>query len=94
MHDGEQIFTSKTLPHQPLLGRDRHRVGVLNQQRLDGRAIAQRRRITGKDAADLRLIELADRRILRLRPVISVLSMEKMLELEWNAPPPSCCHRR
>ena len=57
MHRHEQILARKALPHQRLLRRHRHRIGVLDQHRLDRRSASQRLRIAGQDAADLRLVE-------------------------------------
>ena len=57
VHRDEQILAGEPLAHQPLLGRHRHRIGVLDQHRLDWPAALQRLGIAGQDAADLRLIE-------------------------------------
>ena len=61
MHRDEQVLARKALAHQRLLRRDRHRVGVLDQHRLDRAAALQRLGIAGQDAADLRLVEHARR---------------------------------
>ena len=66
MHRREQVFARKTLSHERLLGRDRHRIGVLDQHRLDRTAAAQRLGITGQDAADLGLIKQPRRMIDRV----------------------------
>jgi hypothetical protein len=41
MHRHEQVFAGKALSHQRLFGRHRHRVGVLDQHRLDRRSALQ-----------------------------------------------------
>ena len=57
VHRDEQILPRETLPHQCLLRRHRHRIGVLDQHRLDRPAALQRFRITRKNASDPGLIE-------------------------------------
>ena len=37
-HHGEQVFAGKALHHPARVGRHRHRVAVVDHQRLDGRA--------------------------------------------------------
>ena len=48
MHGHEKIVTGKALLHQPLLRRDVHRVGVLDQKRRDRAAVAERLGIAGQ----------------------------------------------
>ena len=59
MHDNKQVLARKALTHQRLFGRHCHRVGVLDQHRLDRRAAMQHLAIAGQDPPDLRLIEHA-----------------------------------
>src|SRR5436190_1890889 len=53
------VWARKAAPHQILLRRDRHRIGVLDQHGLDRAAAMQGFGITGQDAADLGLVERA-----------------------------------
>src|SRR6185437_14532070 len=57
MNDHEQVFTRKALAYQRLLRRNRHRIGVLDQHRLDRATSVQRLRIASQNAPDLGLIE-------------------------------------
>ena len=57
MHRHEQVLARKSLAHQRLLRRHRHRIGVLDQHRLDRRPAFQRLGVAGQDASDLGLIE-------------------------------------
>ena len=66
---GEQVLARKAAPHLLLIGRDDHRVGVLDQHRLDRAAALQRLGLAGEDRADPRLIEPADARIARVEPL-------------------------
>ena len=50
VHRHEQVFAGKPPAHQRLLRRHRHRVGVLDEHRLDRRAAVQRLGIAGQDA--------------------------------------------
>ncbi len=63
VHADEQIVAGKAALDRLLVGRDRNRIGVLDQQRGDRRAAEQRLRVAGEDRADARLVEHADRRI-------------------------------
>ena len=53
VHRDEQILAGKAAAHQILLRRHRHRIGVLDQHRLDRATAVQRFGIAGQDAADL-----------------------------------------
>ena len=57
VHGDEQVLAGKTLAHQGLLRRHGHRVGVLDQHRLDRRSALQRLGVAGQDAPDLGLVE-------------------------------------
>ena len=61
VHHHEQVFAGKALAHQRLLRRHRHRIGVLDQHRLDRRAVLQRHGIAGQDAPDPGLVEHSGR---------------------------------
>jgi len=57
MHRHEQVLARKTLPHQRLLRRHRHRIGVLDQHRLDRTSATKCLGIAGQDTPDPGLIE-------------------------------------
>ena len=63
VHADEQVLPGEAPFDQFLLGRDRDRVGVLDQHGGDRRAVPQRLRVTGEDASDLGLVELAHLRV-------------------------------
>ena len=52
VHRHKQILARKSVTDEILFGRDRHRIGVLDQHRLDRRAFLQRDRIAGQHAAN------------------------------------------
>ena len=70
---GEEVVARKALAHQPLLGRDVHRVGVLDQHGRHGHPARQRLGIAGQDAADLRLVKMAHRRVAIFVPLDDAL---------------------
>ena len=51
------------------LGADHGRVGVLDQERGDRRAVAQVAAVAGQDRPEARLVELAHRRVERIQPL-------------------------
>ena len=63
VHGDEQIGPREAAVHLAELGGDAHRVGVLDQQRVDRAAALQRLGLAGQDRADPRLVQRADRRI-------------------------------
>ena len=63
VHAGEEVVAQKALDHQPLLRRDVHRIGVLDQHRRHRRAAIERVRRVHQHRADPRMIEIADIRI-------------------------------
>ena len=60
MHDCKKIIPRKAFFHKLLFGRDRYRIGALDQHGFDGTAAAQSLSIPCENAPDLRLIEHAD----------------------------------
>ena len=60
VHRHEQIVPGEAAVHLTEVGCYAHRVGVLDQQRMDGAAAGQGVGLTGEDRADPRLVELAD----------------------------------
>ena len=91
VHAGEQIVAGKAVLDLVLIGRNRHRVGVLDDHRRDRRAAVQRLAVAGQDRADARLIEHAHRAIPDIEPFDHRLVELKMSALMWKAPPPSSC---
>ena len=89
VHADEQIVAREAALDHLLVGRDRHRIGVLDQQRRDRAAALQRFLVAGQDRADARLVEHADRRVAQVEPSIRVLLRWKTSPLLWKAPPPS-----
>ena len=63
VHADEQILAGETALDHVLVRRDRDRIGVLDEERVDRPAALQRVGIAGEDGADARLVEHADRRI-------------------------------
>ncbi len=63
VHADEQIVARKAALDRILIGRDRDRIGVLDQQRRHRRPAEQRVRLAFQDCADARLIEHAHLRI-------------------------------
>ena len=63
MHADEQVFAGEAAPDLLLMGRNRERIGVLDQHRLDRRTVLQRVRFARQDGADARLVEAAHARI-------------------------------
>ena len=57
VHHHEQVLARETLAHKRLLRRHGHRIGVLDQHRLDRRAVLQRHGVAGQDASNPGLIE-------------------------------------
>ena len=57
VHDDKQILAAKSAAHFCLIGRDHHRVGVLDQHRLDRAAALQRFRVAREDGAETALVE-------------------------------------
>ena len=64
---GEEIVAQETLLDQPLLGRDVHRIGVLDQHGGDRRPAIEFGRIVRQHAPDLGLVHAADRLVLVCR---------------------------
>ena len=77
MHTGEQVLAQETFLHQPLLGRDIHRIGVLDKQRRHRRAAIKRIRRIGEHGADARMIEIA-----HLGVPVAVAFKQILVELE------------
>ena len=81
---------AKALVHLVELGRDAHRVGVLDQQRRDRRPGRRSLAVADQDRPDARLIEVADRRVEQIEPfdvgLVPVVQVALIV-----APPPSCC---
>ena len=69
MHADEQVLARKAAPHLLLIGRDHHRIGVLDQHRLDRAAALQRLGLAGQHGADARLIEPPHASIARVEPL-------------------------
>ncbi len=63
VHGDEQVVAREAPVHLAEVGRDAHRVGVLDQQRVDRPAAGERVGLADQDRADPRLVEQADRRI-------------------------------
>ena len=76
VHAGEQVVAQEALLHQPLLGRDIGRVGVLDQHRRHRRAAIERVRGAGQHLADARLVEIADRADRAARVPSSIVLVE------------------
>ena len=76
-----------------LLGRDRHRVGVLDEQRRDRRAAGERRRDRRQSiGADARLVEHAHRRVAHVEALDHAsCSSDRCRRCCGTPPPPSCC---
>ena len=75
--DADEQVVAQRSPARTLaaFGSDRHRVGVLDQHRVDRRPAAERVTLADQDRADPRLVELADGGIDRASsPSIRVLS--------------------
>ena len=68
VHADEQVVAREALVHLVELRRDAHRVGVLDQQRRDRRAVAEVLAVADQDRPDPRLIEHADRRVEHIEP--------------------------
>ena len=62
VHADEQVVARKAALDLRLVGRDRHRIGVLDEQRVDRRPALQGLAVAGQNRADARLVEHADRR--------------------------------
>ena len=60
VHAGEEVVAQKPLLHQPLLRRDVHRIGVLDQHRRYRRAAMERIRSVHQHRPDARMVEVAD----------------------------------
>src|SRR5262245_61071855 len=63
MNADEQILASKALLDPVLIGRNRDRIGVLDDQRLNGTTALQRLLLAGQDPADARLVKHAHRAV-------------------------------
>src|SRR5262249_10440310 len=63
VYTAEEILASDSLLALVLVGRNRDRIGVLDDQRLNGGAALQRFAFAGQDRSDPRLVEHADRAI-------------------------------
>ena len=61
VHRHEQVVPREAAVHLAEVGGDAHRVGVLDQQRVDRPAAGQRLGLARQDRADLRLVELRGR---------------------------------
>jgi hypothetical protein len=62
----EQIVAGKAALDGVLIGRDRNRIGILNEHRGHRRAAEQRFAVAGEDRTDARLVEHADRRVAQI----------------------------
>src|SRR5262245_13453624 len=60
MDADEQILASEALLDLVLVGRNRNRIGVLDDQRLNGTTALQRLALAGEDRADARLVKHTD----------------------------------
>ena len=60
VHRDKQVIALKPCNDVSLLRRDIHGIGILNEQCMNRRAVAQRFCITGQNPTDLRLIERSD----------------------------------
>src|SRR5215510_12063378 len=63
MNADEEILASKALLDLVLVGRNRDRIGVLDDQRLNGTTALQRLSLAGQDPADARLVKHAHRAV-------------------------------
>ncbi len=63
VHANEQILAPEAVAHFAEFGGDVHRIGVLHEQRLDRRSVAQIALVPGQDRSDAALVERADTRI-------------------------------
>ena len=88
----EQIVARKAALDLVLVGRNRHRIGVLDDQRREPARRPARLRVSPVKIAPMR--DWSSMRTERSRtssPSINVLSSWKMSALMWKAPPPSYC---
>ena len=60
VHAGEEVVAQQALLHQPLLGRDIRRIGVLDQHRRHRRTAIERVCGARQHRADPRMVEIAD----------------------------------
>jgi hypothetical protein len=67
VHDGKKIFSFKALAGETMVGGNDHRVGVLDQQRLDRCTCFQSIDVSGEDGADAAHIEFAHIRLAQRR---------------------------
>ena len=63
MHAHEKVVAPHALDHQPLLGADIGRIGILDKQRRHRRPAIERVRMVHQDGTDARLVEVANARI-------------------------------
>ena len=68
VHADEQVVAREPALDPVLVGRDRDRIGVLDEQRRDRRTAGQRIGIAAQDRADARLIEHPHRPVADVRP--------------------------
>ena len=68
MHDGEEVVAFESPSHDGLIGRNGHRVGVLDEQAGHRWSTTKRFRVARQHRADAGLVEPAHRRITLVQP--------------------------
>ena len=98
VHTDEQIIACEAALDLVLVGRNRHRIGVLDDKRMNLPAALQHFALAGQNCTDARLVEHAHRPVPNVEPF-----NQRLVELEYVCADmegattlilPSACHRR